>query len=349
MENKAIQPIWDFRSDTVTLPTAAMYEAIAKAPVGDDVYQDDPSVNRLEARAAELTGKEAALFVPSGTMGNQIAISCHTKRGDEMIVGANSHIFLHEVGGAALLSGVSSRPVYGEHGVAPEDIATYMWSGDIHEPPTSLVCLENALANGQVVPFAQMQAVYKKAKEHGLAVHLDGARIFNAAIALGVSVKDLAASTDSMMFCVSKGLAAPVGSLLVGQASFIAKARKMRKLLGGGMRQAGILAACGLVALQEENIAQLTVDHANARYLAEQLLTLPGVELDLAKVQINMVFCRLPEKITNHVTTFLDYLKERQIKICPPDRKGIFRLMTNRNIDKEAIDRLVASIQQYLV
>ena len=232
----------DFRSDTVTHPTPAMRQAMFEAAVGDDVYQDDPTTNELERLAAEMLGMEAALFVPSGTMGNQLAVMTHTRRGDEAIVSIGCHIFEHEVGAASVLSGVTLHPLTFPNGVYDAAmIEGAIRSDDIHEPPTTLICLENALANGRVVPVETMREIREMANAHGIAVHMDGARLFNAATALGVDVKELTACVDSVSCCLSKGLCAPVGSVLCGSAEFIARARRNRKLLGGGMRQTGIL------------------------------------------------------------------------------------------------------------
>ena len=234
----------DLRSDTVTRPTLAMRAAMAAAEVGDDVYGDDPTVNELEALAAETLGFEAALFVTSGTMGNQLGIMSQTRRGDEIIAGANSHIFMHEVGAAAVLSGVTVRQVdYPNCIPVPAMVEAAIRPDDIHEPPTSLICLENALANGRLVPVETMAEIRRIADEHGLNVHLDGARVFNAAAALGVDVKEITRYADSVSCCLSKGLCAPVGAIFAGRAETVKRARKCRKLLGGGMRQAGILAA----------------------------------------------------------------------------------------------------------
>ncbi|HEX2952841.1 MAG TPA: low-specificity L-threonine aldolase [Bacillota bacterium] len=281
----------DLRSDTVTKPTSAMREAIFHAEVGDDVYGEDPTLRKLECMAAERVGKEAALFVPSGTMGNQIAVLTHTERGDEIILEANAHIFYYEVGGPAVLSGVQTRPIKGVKGfIDPDEIHAAIRDENIHTPRTGLLCLENThnRAGGAVLTAEQMKRMADVAHEHGIPVHLDGARIFNAAISLGVDVKELTKEVDSVMFCISKGLSAPVGSLLTGSESFIRKARKNRKLLGGGMRQAGILAAAGIVAL-ETMIDRLREDHQNARRLAESLAKLPGIGIDPADVVTNIL------------------------------------------------------------
>ncbi|KJS13558.1 MAG: threonine aldolase [Peptococcaceae bacterium BRH_c8a] len=280
----------DLRSDTVTRPTSEMREAMARAQVGDDVYGEDPTVKRLEEAAAELAGKEAALFVPSGTMGNQVAVLTHTSRGNEIIVDSEAHIYYYEVGAPAVLSAVQVRPVVGLHG--SEAIALFksaVRGQDIHFPQTSLLCLENThnRMGGTVTGTDVMQGLYGAAQELGVAVHLDGARIGNAAVALGCRISALTQWCDSVMFCLSKGLGAPVGSMLAGSSDFIARARKYRKMLGGGMRQSGILAAAGLIALRSVN--RLAEDHANARLLAEKLAVVPGIKIDLDRVQTNIV------------------------------------------------------------
>ena len=242
----------DLRSDTVTKPTLAMRAAMAAAEVGDDVYGDDPTVNELERLAAEMLGKEAAMFVTSGTMGNQLGIMSQTRRGDEIIAGAQSHIVMHEVGAAAVLSGVSIRQIdYPNCVPVPEMIAARIRPDDIHEPPTALICIENALANGRVVPLETMAEIRRIADANNLPIHMDGARVFNAATALGVDVKEITQYTDTLSCCLSKGLCSPVGAIFAGPKATVARARKWRKLLGGGMRQAGILAAAGIISLKD--------------------------------------------------------------------------------------------------
>lgn len=287
--------IIDLRSDTVTKPTPEMRRAMFEAEVGDDVYGEDPTVNRLEAEAAALLGKEAALYVPSGTQGNQIAILTHTHRGAEVVAEAESHVFFYEVGGIAALSACQVRQVPGVNGAMDLDrVAAAIRPENIHFPHTALVCVENThnRAGGCVVPQENIEAVAAAAHAKGVPVHMDGARIFNAAVAQGRKVSELVAPVDSVMFCVSKGLSAPVGSLVVGTRDFIARARQNRKLLGGGMRQAGILAAAGLVALHTM-VDRLAEDHANARRLAQGLTQIPGLMVDLETVQTNMVMCDL--------------------------------------------------------
>ena len=336
----------DLRSDTVTMPTEEMRKAMAYAEVGDDVYGDDPTLNKLEVLAANITGKEAALFVPSGTMGNQIGVMTHTLRGDEVISGENSHIAVHEVGATAVLSGVQLRTIKSPDDILyPEAIRNAIRMDDIHEPRTGLICLENALANGTVVPLDIMKEVYTIAKEHNIPVHLDGARLFNAATYLNVKATDITQYTDSVMFCLSKGLCAPVGSMLAGSKVFIDKARKNRKLLGGGMRQSGILAAAGIIAL-EEMIKRLDMDHENAKYMAKRLLGIPGIELDIDKVQIDMVFFKLDSSYISP-DALVNKLFKKGIKISEPEA-GLYRFVSNNDIDKKDIDYLIDSMKEII-
>lgn len=290
----------DLRSDTVTKPTPAMRRAIASAEVGDDVYGEDPTVNRLQEHAAEIFGKEAALFVPTGSMGNQIAIKLHTRPGTEVIIEERGHIYNYEMGGMSAISGTLPRPVHSKDGsgiLTWEEIATALHSGGAYYvAPTGLIALENShnLAGGTVLPRARTEEISERAHALKLPVHLDGARIFNASVALDEPVSALAGPVDSVMFCLSKGLGAPVGSILLGSRAFIDEARRWRKLLGGGMRQAGVLAAAGLVAL-EETPQRLHEDHANAKRLAKGLAELPGVRIDPEKVVTNIVIFDVAE------------------------------------------------------
>ena len=326
----------DLRSDTVTRPTLAMRAAMAAAEVGDDVYGDDPTVNELEALAAETLGFEAALFVTSGTMGNQLGIMSQTRRGDEIIAGANSHIFMHEVGAAAVLSGVTVRQVdYPNCIPVPAMVEAAIRPDDIHEPPTSLICLENALANGRLVPVETMAEIRRIADEHGLNVHLDGARVFNAAAALGVDVKEITRYADSVSCCLSKGLCAPVGAIFAGRAETVKRARKCRKLLGGGMRQAGILAAAGILALKEMP-KRLSEDHANAKRLAELLSQIDGVSIDKDSVEINMVFFKL-DRSAELKAALPEKMKQHGILINP-EELGEFRLVTNNDVSAKDVE-----------
>ncbi|MDX9958047.1 MAG: GntG family PLP-dependent aldolase [Spirochaetia bacterium] len=307
----------DLRSDTVTWPTDQMRKAMADARVGDDVYGDDPTVIELEALAAHLTGKEAALLVPSGTFGNQLALFTHCPRGSEVILDENCHIVQHEAGGASVIAGVQLRTVATKHGcLSAEDVASRIRGTDIHYPPTSLVCLENAHSNGRVFSLEEMDKASGAARSAGVPVHLDGARLFNAATALGVPAADIARRADSVMFCLSKGLCAPVGSMLAGSREFIDKARGKRKIMGGGMRQAGVIAAAGLVALgpMRERLAE---DHTHAKALAAGLAKLPGVVVDTDAVDIDMVYLSMnpapdPDK-------FVAYMRSKGILANPPE------------------------------
>ena len=336
----------DLRSDTVTLPTPAMRRAMAEAEVGDDVYEDDPTVNALQRRAAALMGKEAALFVASGTMGNQVAVMTHTHRGDEMIASSHCHIVHYEYGSPARLSGVCYALVDRPDGlVTAGDIRRLARpEGDPHFPRTGLVCLENALCSGEVAPLEVLRDAYDEARARGIPVHLDGARIFNAALALGVQARQIAACADSVMFCISKGLCAPVGSLLCGSKDFIRRARANRKALGGGMRQAGVLAACGLVAL-DEMLPRLGEDHENARYLAGQLNTIPGLYAELARVRINMVFWKTDLPRFNS-DAFVAFMAARGIKVY-----GIltdeYRFVTHHGVGRAEIDQVIAALREY--
>lgn len=317
----------DVRSDTVTHPTPAMRAAMHAAEVGDDVYGDDPSVLALEAAAAARLGKEAALFVPSGTFGNQLALFTHCQQGDEVIAGEDSHIVWHEVGAAAVIAGVNLRPVPAPRGVlTPEAIqARIRPGGDIHLPRTALICVENAYSSGHVVSLEAMRAAWQTAQDAGLPVHLDGARIFNAAASLGAPATEIAQYADSVMFCLSKGLAAPIGSMLVGARDFIEVARKKRKLMGGGLRQAGVLAAPGLIALNEMS-ERLGEDHQNARKLAELIARLPGVEVDTGALDINMVWFRIPRTVDG--AALVATMAEHGVKANPPEQ-GVMRLVTH--------------------
>ena len=280
----------DFRSDTVTKPTQEMREAMYKAEVGDDVYGDDPTVNRLEEIAAAKVGMEAAVWVPTGTMGNQTAIMAWTNRGDEIVLEELAHIYVYEVGGPAVLSGCMTKLVKGHLGAMdPADVKAAIRPQNIHYPKTSLICIENThnRSGGCIVPLDNMKAIYEVAHAGGCNVHLDGARVFNAAVGLGVDVKEITKYVDSVQFCLSKGLCAPMGSMVAGPKDFIAKVRKYRKMLGGGTRQVGIVAAAGIIAL-EKMVDRLADDHANAKRLAAGINKIPGLHVDTEVVQTNM-------------------------------------------------------------
>jgi len=291
--SKQTAPAIDLRSDTVTKPSPEMRQAMFEAEVGDDVYGEDPTINRLEKRAAEIFGREAALFVPSGTMGNQIAIKLHTHHGQEVICEERGHVFNYEMAMMAHFSGVVPRSVWAEDGVLTwEHVKSKLKTKSYHAAKTGLVSLENThnMAGGTITPPAVFDEVCENTHDAGLSVHLDGARVFNAAVALGIPVAQLTAKADTVMFCLSKGLGAPVGSLLVGSAELMDRGRIYRKALGGGMRQAGILAAAGSIAL-EQGPQKLKQDHANARFLAEGLAEISGIRIDPGKVQTNILIC----------------------------------------------------------
>ncbi len=331
----------DFRSDTVTRPTPAMRQAMAEAEVGDDVFGEDPTVRRLEARVAELLGKEAALFVPSGVMGNQLAIKVHTRPGDEVVLAERSHIFHYEAGAPALLSGVQLRPLADARGfLSAEAVRATVRGRYDWEPRTRLVCLENTVnkAGGRVYPLDLAREVAEAAREHGLALHLDGARLWNAAVASGETEAALAASFDTVSVCLSKGLGAPVGSLLAGAAETVRLARRYRKLFGGGMRQVGVLAAAGLVALGHR--ADLAADHTRARRLAEAMAALDEFELDPAAVETNIVIAetRLPAET---VLARLSALGVQMVAFGP----HTIRATTHRDLDDDDLDRTIAALR----
>ena len=334
----------DLRSDTVTMPTEEMRNEMAKAEVGDDVYEDDPTVIKLERLAAEKVGKEAALFVPSGTMANQLAIMTHTTRGQEIILGFHSHIAENEVGAAAVISQVNFKTIDNPNQfISAEEVEERIRINNIHYPETGLICLENALGNGMVLPLQNMEKIYKIAKDSKIPVHLDGARIFNACEYLGIEAKEMAKYTDTLMFCISKGLSAPIGSLLCGSLDFIEKARKNRKLLGGGMRQSGIIAAAGIVSI-EKMVDRLKEDHKNAQILAKGLKDL-GFGVNLEKVHISMVFFETP-KAFNH-NKFKSYMLENGVKISGPYTKNILRFLTHSGISKEDILKVLDLIDKF--
>ncbi len=336
----------DLRSDTVTLPTPQMRQSMFEAQVGDDVYRDDPTVDELERLAAQTLGKEAALFVPSGTMGNQLAVMSHTRRGDELITGVLSHVVVHEVGAAAVLSGVSTRAIDFADGLFDARlIEAAIRADDIHEPRTSLIVMENALSNGRVMMAETAARVFELAGSRGLKVHLDGARLFNAAVALGVPVRQLTAPCDSVMCCLSKGLCAPVGSVLAGSAAFVERARKNRKMLGGGMRQAGFLAAAGIIALRDMP-ERLKEDHDNAKYLAQRLALIPGLSVDMDAVEINMVFFRL-DRPAAVLANLPERMREKGIKINSFDGcEG--RFVTHYGITRADVDTAADALAQLL-
>ena len=334
----------DLRSDTVTMPTDEMRRAMANALVGDDVYGDDPTVNKLEKIAAEKVGKEAALFVPSGTFGNQLSLLTHTRRGQEVIIGKENHIVVHEVGASAVIAGVQLRTLNTTNGtMSPEDVEKAIRKDDIHQPETGLICIENAHGCGAVIKIDNLKEIKKIAEKYSLPVHMDGARIFNAAISLGVDARDIAKYCDTVMFCLSKGLAAPIGSMVAGNKKFIDKARKNRKLMGGGMRQAGIIAAAGIIALEKMTL-RLEEDHKNAKYFASELSKIPGINVRFDKNDINMIFFEMKDNIIPE-KNFVNKLYEKNIKINKAE-DGEYRFVTHAGITKEDIGFVINSIKE---
>ena len=338
----------DLRSDTVTQPTPAMREAIANAEVGDDVYGEDPTINRLEAMAAERLGKEAAVLVTSGTQGNLAALLAHCRRGDEVILGDKSHTFLYEQGGMAALGGIMPHtlPNQPDGTLRLSDIEDAVRPDNLHFPRTRLICLENThnLCNGSPLSPAYTASVAEIAREHGLRVHVDGARLFNAAAALDVDAADLVRDVDSVTFCLSKGLSAPVGSMLCGDTAFIAEARRARKVLGGGMRQAGFIAAAGIVAL-EQIAPRLADDHVRAQRLAEGLAAINGVEV--SPVHTNIVYFRLTDDVSLSAPDVQAHLEAQNVLILARSARH-FRAVTHYWIDDEAVDRAIAAVRSVL-
>ncbi len=340
----------DLRSDTVSMPTLAMRRAMAEAEVGDDGYHDDPTMIQLETEGAAAVGKEAALFVPSGTFGNQLALFTHCPRGSEVILDDSCHIVQHEAGASAVIAAVQLRTVETESGCpsAAQLAARIRDPKDYHNPPTSLLCLENAHSDGRAISLSLMEEVAGLARHVGIPVHLDGARIFNAATALGMSAPELCACADSVMFCLSKGLCAPVGSLLAGSGDFISQARRKRKIMGGQMRQAGVLAACGLLALSQMR-GRLAEDHGRARELAAGLSKIPGLNIDYSRADINMVFLDiLPEaqtKLSQGLESLAQALKAEKILVNPP-QGGRMRLVTHHGIDDAALQEILRAFER---
>jgi threonine aldolase len=347
----------DLRSDTVTLPSPAMREAMYRAEVGDDVYGEDPTINRLQELAAERTGKEAALFVPSGTMGNAISVLSHAGRGQAVMVGDQSHIYRYEVGGASTLGGspfwvIPTEPD-GMLDVRKIEVGISDGS-DEHSAPTALICIENThnRCGGTVLNVEQIESIADLAHAHGLKVHVDGARIFNAATALGIPVSTLVRSVDSMMFCLSKGLSAPVGSMVVGSKEFIFKAHRMRKLLGGGMRQAGIIAAAGIVSL-EQMVDRLTEDHENSKRLAYGLADYPQIDVNMERVVTNMVNFSVRDsqgqKLTDAQTNqFLTKMQAHGV-LMGTMGEGTIRAVTHYGIEASDIDQALIGIRRALI
>jgi len=340
--------IIDLRSDTFTKPSEAMRKAMASAEVGDDVFGEDPTVNRLQQKVASMLGKEAGLFVASGTMGNQVAINAHTQPGDEVILEAQAHIFYYEAGAPALLSGVQLRPVPGTRGIlTPTQVEAAIRPSNVHFPPTRLICLENThnRAGGAIFPIEGIREIRRVADEFGLSMHLDGARLWNASVATGIPLNEYGRYFDSISVCFSKGLGAPVGSLVAGSGATIERAHRYRKIYGGGMRQVGIIAAGALYAV-EHNIERMAEDHQNARLLAERVTELPGVSVDMDVVQTNIVIMEVKgAKYT--APQIVEALKERGVLILAigPDK---LRAVTHLQVSTEDIQRAIDTFKKIL-
>jgi len=336
--------IIDLRSDTITLPTEEMRQAMYEAELGDDVHREDPTVNRLEELAAQVMGKEAALFTPSGTMSNLIAVLAHTRPGDEILVGSEAHMLWYEVGGASALGGVVIRTVPNEEDgrIAPDAIEQAIRPKDIHHPPTALLCLENThnRCGGAVLTPEYTAAIAQLAHQLGLQVYLDGARIFNAVVALDVPASELAKPVDSVGFCLSKGLSAPVGSLFCGAQESVEKARKWRKMLGGGMRQAGVIAAAGIVAIQKM-VNRLAEDHTNARRLADGLARIPGFTVHPEKVQTNIVNFEFPATVSD----FMPRAAAQGVKMLSRGGRRV-RAVTHRMLSAADIDEALERLER---
>lgn len=335
----------DLRSDTVTHPTEKMRRLMAEALVGDDVYGDDPTVDALEKEAAHILGKEAALFVPSGVFGNQVSILTHTHRTDEIILGEHCHIIAHEAGSVALISNVQTRTLKDDQGeLDPIEVErTIRKDQDIHFPKTGLLCVETAHSTGHVASLENLAAIYALGQRYNIPVHLDGARLFNASTSLGVDPKEITQYADSVSLCLSKGLCAPVGSLVVGPKDFIDKARRNRKVLGGGMRQVGILAAAGLEALSLRH--RLQEDHDLAKYFGKELHKIPSIHVHLEEIHINMIFFRIQKEGFDE-QHFINHLQDHGILINGQD-EGLFRFVTHYYITKERIDGVLSILREY--
>lgn len=331
----------DFRSDTVTRPTQAMRDAMANALVGDDVYGDDPTINELEAWAAERHGFEAALFTSSGTQANLLGLMAHCERGDEYLCGQQAHNYKYEAGGAAVLGSIQPQPVENnpDGSLCFSKLEAAIKPDDFHFARTKLLSLENTI-NGKVLPLSYLAQAREFVNKHNLQLHLDGARVYNAAVALDVDIKEIAQHFDSMTICLSKGLSAPVGSLLLGTTEYIQKARRIRKMLGGGMRQAGILGAAAKLALTEQ-VPQLAIDHSNAKYLAEQLNTVAGFNVNVKHIQTNIVFARLDSQIDIH--DVVQKAKEQDILLSASNP---IRFVTHKDVSKENIDTFIKFLKR---
>ena len=340
----------DFRSDTVTQPTKKMREAMYSAKVGDDVFNDDPTLKELEELAAQMVGKEAALFVPSGVFGNQLAIFTHCQKGDEIIISRDSHIFKNENAALAVIAGVQSLSLTTKKGLLnPDDIESAIRCpidavGKIHQPKTALLCLENALASGLVVPLELMEKFYNIAKKHDVKVHIDGARVFNAATSLNCDVKEITKYCDSVMFCLSKGLCSPIGSIVAGTKEFIEQARYKRKLMGGGLRQVGVLAACGLISLKEHT-KLLGEDHKMAKLLCSKMKDIPEIDVYPEDVQINFCYFNIKVDVDYHELTA--FLKTKGILTDLQFKGGLHRLATHYYIREKEVLVFVEAMKEF--
>lgn len=336
--------IIDLRSDTVTRPSPEMRRAMAEAEVGDDVFMEDPTVNRLQERTAEIFGREAALFVPSGSMGNLTCVMAHTRPGQEVICDEKAHVYGYEMGSICAIAGLIPRLVPTENGIMTwEEVSRAIRPKVYYRAQTGLISLENThnMAGGTVYPTLLAHEICDQARAAGIPVHLDGSRVFNAAVCLGEEVKEMTKKFDSVQFCLSKGLGAPVGSMVVGSMAFIERCRAIRKMLGGGMRQVGVIAAAGLIAL-EKGPKRLHIDHANAKLLAEGLAQVPGIRLTPAKVQTNIVIFDVGEAGWSSLE-FLAELKKRKVLAGPVDERKI-RMVTHLDVDREDIEKAIQAI-----
>ena len=339
-----IKPI-DLRSDTVTLPTDEMRDAMRNARLGDDVFREDPTVNELEALAARKVGKERALLVTSGTQGNLVSLLSQTKRGEEIILEETAHILKYEVGAYSVIGGLTARTIPSDKGVLdPKVIERSIRPDDIHQPVTKVVCVENThnMHGGTITPPKRMGEICALVHSRGLKVHLDGARVFNAAVGLGVDVKMVTKGADSMMFCLSKGLSAPAGSIVAGSGELVETARVYRKMLGGGMRQAGVIAAAGIVAL-EKMVDRLADDHRNARYMAERLNKVPGLSIDLGRVQTNIIFVDF-SRLGVTGEEIQTSLEKKGVKVIALGQTQ-FRIVTHYGIEREDAERACDAIE----
>jgi threonine aldolase len=330
--------ILDFRSDTVTKPTKAMYKAMVESPLGDDVLGDDPTVQKLEAMASEIFDKEAAMYVPSGSMGNLISVGVQANRGDEVIMEAMSHTYNFEVAGTSAIWGIQARPILGIRGAMdPSEVRAAVRPESSHMPRTGLICVENThnFHGGSVIPLENIRAIGKIARENGVKFHIDGARIFNASVASGVDVKEYAACADTVQFCLSKGLSSPVGSVVVGTAEFMKKARRIRKMIGGTLRQAGVLCGCGIVSLTEM-VGRLKEDHANAKKLAKGLAEIKGVRINPADVETNIVVFTLEDNYPNHAAV-IEQMKTKGLLLVT--MAGVkLRMVTHKDVNSADVD-----------